>query len=536
MKKLIIIITLIAFHVAIINAQKNLDRVKLDMYHVTKGYITEGKTIQGYYDYYSIGEDYRIFDQNGNKIGNLKKVIDWGIDISDESGNLINSFKFQDIKGLRMIESAYTNGMICFQFANYKDKSINYKIFDVKGKKLLDYTFDLDNSEWRKYESFTMVIEDEPGNNSTLFSLDESSFYSMANCEIGKNNSFKVIKFNPKAERKVETYTYEAISKMNFVHSLGVKNGVGYFKVLRGKGIFMKDILIDVLAIDFSTMKKVFETKGEELGEFIFDPTNLIEDPTYKTVKLLGTYFKNEDNIFKDESQGMALWELAPDGTLLREKYRNWGKDFNGFLGFNEKGKAKDFGYCFVHRTFKLSGGDIIVIGEGYRMQANAAGIASMALGAGGSANKLQITNLAIFKFDHDFNFIKGDLYKKNSNDFSLGAQAIASSHLMAQVAKRYGAFDYNYTQINDDRSEFIVFYTDCVRKNFFKPNDYKHFFLRYSDKEVIKDVIEIKRDRNFFGEDKILKSIYENQFQIILLWEYNKKERKISNNIIKIK
>jgi len=184
MKKLIIIITLIAFHVAIINAQKNLDRVKLDMYHVTKGYITEGKTIQGYYDYYSIGEDYRIFDQNGNKIGNLKKVIDWGIDISDESGNLINSFKFQDIKGLRMIESAYTNGMICFQFANYKDKSINYKIFDVKGKKLLDYTFDLDNSEWRKYESFTMVIEDEPGNNSTLFSLDESSFYSMANCEI----------------------------------------------------------------------------------------------------------------------------------------------------------------------------------------------------------------------------------------------------------------------------------------------------------------------------------------------------------------
>lgn len=494
-----------------------LDDLEVDHYYRSSGNITQNNVLQGHYFFYAVDKP-------------KKKIQDYALFITDENANVVNRFKFSESSELHLIESAYQDGELCFKFLDAKNKDFKYKIFDVTGKRLLDYTFELDKSEFRKYLRFSLMDGDADfAENTELFDIENEGFCSIAQCEINKMNSFKVLKFT-KGSKKVDVFSYESKSKLSFPDFLGVKDGVAYFKIEKMKGAMAKTVIINILGLDVKTWKKVFETNGEELGEYIFVPSSLVDDPYYKSIKLLGTYYKNDDNVFKDESQGLALWELNTDGTLLREKYNEWSKDFKGFLNFDSKNRSKEMGFIKIHKTLSLSNGKIVAVGEGYKRVVDGFGLAAKMLSRGrdGDVTKLQVNDLAIFKFDSDFNFLDGDRHKKKVSSTSIEGADFVSVHLLAKALKALGYFDYRSTQLNEDRSEFLVAYTSFDRASSGK-KEMQYITLHYQGDQPIKDVIEKDKEAHMTW-------FYPNQFGKVAVAEYFKKQKKIDFRIVKVK
>ncbi len=517
MKKLYILLFIAIAAVSYGQKKVKLDDLQVDVYYRSSGNITQNNVFQGHYLLYAIDKP-------------KKKMQDYALVITDENATAINRFNFTETSDLYLIESSYQDGEICFKFLDGKNKDFKYKVFDVSGKKLLDYTFELDKSEYRKYLRYSLMDGDADfAENTELFDLEGEGFCSVAQCEVEKMNSFKLLKFTT-GSKKVEVFPYVSKSKLSFPDFLGTKDGIAYFKIEKMKGPMAKTVIINILAIDVKSWKKVFETNGEELGEYIFVPSSMVDDPFYKSVKFVGTYYKNEDNVFKDESQGLALWELKEDGTLLREKYKEWSKDFKGFLGFDSKNRSKEMGFLKIHKTLTLSNGKIIAIGEGYKKVVDGVGLAFAALSGGrdGNITKMQVNDLAVFKFDADFNFLDGDRHKKKVSSIALEGGDYISVHLQAKALKALGFFDYRSAQVNEDRSEFIVAYTNFDRASSGK-KELQYVTLRYNGDEPIKDVIEKTKDANWT-------IYYPNQFGRVTVTEYFKKQKKIDQRIVKVK
>jgi hypothetical protein len=517
MKKLYIILFIAIAAVTYGQKKVKLDDLQVDVYYRSSGNITQNNVFQGHYLLYAIDKP-------------KKKMQDYALVITDENATAINRFNFTETSDLYLIESSYQNGEICFKFLDGKNKDFKYKVFDVSGKKLLDYTFELDKSEYRKYLRYSLMDGDADfAENTELFDLEGEGFCSVAQCEVEKMNSFKLLKFTT-GSKKVEVFPYVSKSKLSFPDFLGTKDGIAYFKIEKMKGPMAKTVIINILAIDIKSWKKVFETNGEELGEYIFVPSSMVDDPFYKSVKFVGTYYKNEDNVFKDESQGLALWELKEDGTLLREKYKEWSKDFKGFLGFDSKNRSKEMGFLKIHKTLSLSNGKIIAIGEGYKKVVDGVGLAFAALSGGrdGNITKMQVNDLAVFKFDADFNFLDGDRHKKKVSSIALEGGDYISVHLQAKALKALGFFDYRSAQVNEDRTEFIIGYTNYDRASSGK-KELQYVTLRYNGDEPVKDVIEKTKDANWT-------LFYPNQFGRVTVTEYFKKQKKIDQRIVKVK
>jgi hypothetical protein len=517
MKKLYIILFIAIAAVTYGQKKVKLDDLQVDVYYRSSGNITQNNVFQGHYLLYAIDKP-------------KKKMQDYALVITDENATAINRFNFTESSDLFLIESSYQDGEICFKFLDNKNKDLKYKTFDVSGKRLLEYTFELDKSEYRKYMRFSLLDGDADfAENTELFDLEGEGFCSVAHCEVDKMNSFKLLKFT-KGSKKVEVFPYVSKSKFNSPDFLGTKDGIAFFKIEKMKGAMAKTVIINILAIDIRTWKKVFETNGEELGEYIFVPSSLVEDPFYKTIKFVGTYYKNDDNVFKDESQGLALWELKDDGTLLREKYNEWSKDFKVFLGFDAKNRSKEMGYIHIHKTLTLADGKIVAVGEGYKKVVDGAGLAFAALSGGrdGNITKMQVNDLAVFKFDADFNFLDGDRHKKKVSSGALEGGDFLSVHLLAKILKAYGFFDYRSTQLNEERTEYVIGYTNFDRASSGK-KELQYISLHYTGDKPTKDVIEKSKDAQWT-------IFYPNQFGRVTVTEYFKKQKKIDQRIVKVK
>ncbi len=517
MKKFILLVILGITSISVFSQKTHLADLKVDAYIRGNGVIAESEVIQGYYTFYSIDKP-------------SKGMLNYGVQITDENGTAINSFNFTDTKQLHLLESSYQNGEICFRFLDAKEKGIRFKIFNTKGELINNYFFDLDKSEYNKFLRWTMIEDEEINVNTNLFDIGSRGFLSIVNCEVNKKNSFKILKFTTNS-KSVETFAYNSTSKFSEPDFLGLKDDLAFFRIEK-RNKHASSTTINILALDINTWKVVFETNGETLGEQIFVPSSVVEDPFYKSFKFVGSYFKNDDNLNKDESQGLAFWEINREGILLKERYKEWSKDFKGFLNFKENNKSKDIGYVKLHKTLTLSNGKIVAIGEGYRKVADGVGIAMAVLSQGQSGNvtKLQINDLVVFKFDEDFNFLEGERHKKNYNSFSLEGIEFASVHRIANILSSYGYFDYSFTQVNEDRTEFIVGYNDIAKGTNGK-RSYQFFSLRYLEgqENPIKDAVQHTKDATSIN-------FYPNQFGKIAVAEYFRKLKKFDFRIVKLK
>ncbi|HEU0137285.1 MAG TPA: DUF6770 family protein, partial [Flavobacterium sp.] len=248
------------------------------------------------------------------------------------------------------------------------------------------------------------------------------------------------------------------------------------------------------------------------------------------TVVFMGEYFKEGDNILKDQSVGLFTEVLDFTGKTISENLVSWEKDVAKMMNV-KKGSSKiaDKGYIYFHDVIKTGTNEYYAIGEYYKKTANGAGIAMAVLSRGASTNsmtQLTITDAVIFKFDSSFkltgvqDFDKGTSRVPTLSDYG-------SPQLNAHAINGLGFFDYEYTQIDKKNDRFYACFIDYERLKGEK------------NKNAFKTIIY---DDGQFTEDKIYLAAEGKSFRVmpakignVLIAEYDKKAKVIQLHFEKL-
>jgi hypothetical protein len=230
---------------------------------------------------------------------------------------------------------------------------------------------------------------------------------------------------------------------------------------------------------------------------------------------------------------------MNTQGKIIQSKYITWQKDLNRYVKVDDKGRVEDMGWIYFHKVLQTEDGKIFAIGEGYKKVADGVGIAMNALsiiggasgatmgGYGWSNTKLKITNLMTLELSPNFDLINAKVYAKNSNSFSLGTGSdFVSPHTLALAAKSYGAFDYAFTQLGQDKASFVSGYTDYQREKNYTGSVFNS--ISYNDGKITNDRINLKTEASSIR-------LMPAKPGFVLLVEYFKKAKRLDMHMEKI-
>ena len=248
---------------------------------------------------------------------------------------------------------------------------------------------------------------------------------------------------------------------------------------------------------------------------------------------MIGPYFDGDDKIMQDQSKGLAIWVIDSKGKVLTQKYNSWEGDISKFLKLDKKGRLEDIGYLYFHEILQTADGKFFAIGEGYRKQASAGGIAlkvlATASGGGGgriSATKMNITDMVMIQFNKDFELENATIYEKNNNNVSYPGTDFMSPHTMALVIKAIGGFDYSFTLPAKNNTSFYTGYTDYERTKEF--NGLTFHSISYADGQLSTDKINLTTKSSRM-------SIHPAKPGYVMIVEYFKKDKRLELRLEKV-
>jgi hypothetical protein len=334
-------------------------------------------------------------------------------------------------------------------------------------------------------------------------------------------------------QKKQIVYTPTEEIKFAQANYLGSNDSIAFFEVMKKEKLMSNNIQSWMLGINLYSGKKAFEISTEK-EEYKFYPMNVSTLQGSSDYLVMGTYYDKDDRVVADKTLGLAIYVMNNRGEIKVKKYNSWTKEIGKYLKVDEKGKVDNLGYIFFHRILQTEDGKIFAVGEGYKRTASALGITVTALSMGRSAGgagvtKLVITDMVLMQFDDKFNIQKAAIYEKNHNNFEspngMGGDFM-SPHLMAVVAKTFGAFDFAFTQTDKNHSNFVVGYTDYE-----KSKDYKGLTfhsISYFNNNITTDKINLasKATRTI---------ILPGKPGSVMILEYFKKDKKLDMRLEKI-
>jgi hypothetical protein len=242
----------------------------------------------------------------------------------------------------------------------------------------------------------------------------------------------------------------------------------------------------------------------------------------------MGPYYNGDDNVTHDESLGLGVWIMNNQGKLIRSKYISWASDLSKFLKVSNKGNLADLGYVYFHRIVQTADGRVFAIGEGYKKNANAAGIAMSVLTRSYASNwtKLVITDMLFLELTENFELMNAKIYEKNRNTFPVMGSDFVTPHALALLAKADGAFDYTFTQMGENKESFTSGYTDYEKSKNYKGLVFHS--ISYYDGKVSNDQINLKTEASNLR-------IMPAKAGSVMLLEYFKKDKRLEMRMEKI-
>ncbi|HLK30862.1 MAG TPA: DUF6770 family protein [Puia sp.] len=483
------------------------------------GPILQKEEIKGYYLFYQSDKVDRHTDE-------------YTVQILDENLNKVKDIKFTDDKSIQLLESSFNGSCLIFLFYNKGEKQLNYRIYDMDGKKKYEYSKEIDKktkSMIDNYEKF----KSEDGLNKEIFDIEDRGFISVIPEREGKIYSYEINILHSDQKKQI-VYTPNEDIKFATANYLGSNDTLAFFEILKKERLTSNTAESWLLGINLFTGKKAFEISTEK-EEYKFYPMNVSTLQGSSDYMMLGSYYDKSDRVLADNTLGLAIWVMDNKGKIKIKKYNSWTKEIGKYLNVNEKGKIDNIGYLFFHRILQTEDGKIFAVGEGYKRTASALGITMTAIGAlaghvgSSGVTKLVITDMVMMQFDNVFNIEDAKIYEKNHNNFEspngMGGDFM-SPHLMAQVVKAYGGFDFAFTQTDQNHSNFVVAYTDYE-----KSKEYKGLTFH-----------SISYFNNKFTTDKINLSSKASKTKIlpgkpgsVMVLEYFKKEKKLDMRLEKI-
>lgn len=504
-----------------LSAQEKLTIDKV--YSVTlrnSGSIMEGEQVKGYYFFYQ-----------SDKID--RKTNEYTLQIVDQNLNKVKDIKFQDSKNLLLLESAYNGNAIIFMFHDKEQKLLDFRVYGTDGAKKANYSKEITKrtEQWLAMYRGQSLSDDNENHN--IYDIKNRGFIAVIPVKDGGHYSYEV-EFYHSTKRKQWNYTPSDEEKWANAQYLGTNDSLVFIEVLKKQRLMSGKVQTWLLGLNIANGKKAFEIETEA-GANKMLPMNVSALNGKETFMLMGPYYESDDRVLQDESQGIAVWEMDNTGKIKKEKYNSWSKDIGRYLKTDSKGRVEDLGYVYFHEILQTSDGKIFAIGEGYKKQASAAGIATniLAMASGSSSSgmgmaKLKITDMVLMQFDAENYSIKdARIYEKNNNNVEMPAgSTYMSPHTMALLAKSFGSFDYNYTQPGKNNNGFVTTYSDYI-----KDKDYKGLTfnsISYYDGNITTDKINLK------SSSSSLRVLPAKEGYVMII-EYYRKDKKLEVRLEKL-
>ena len=500
-----------------------LAQTKLSIDKVYSAYLRNSGTImakgqiKGYFFFYMSDK----IDRHTNE---------YTLQILDENLNKVQSIKFEDSKKLSLLESAYNSNSISFLFKNEDTKTLDMKIYDFDGKLKYTYSRAFDKKTDELMKQYETLHTDE-GMNKNVFDIGDAGYVSVLPMRDGKMRTYEV-DYYASDNRKQWTYVpNDDAEKYAMAEYLGCTDSLIILEVLKKNKTLGTDFSSHLVGINFVTKKKQWEIDGTG-DQYNLVPSSVVPMDSGKLM-LMASYYDKDQNIVKDFSRGLAIYEITTSGKVLSKTYNTWAGDFARYLPTNSKGKIDDVGYLYIHKLIRTPDHRLFVVGEGYKRQANGVGIAmnALAIMGGGSTNagvtKIVITDMVMMEFDSKYKIANATIYDKTKNTaIATNMADYNSQHMLAVLLKALGAFDYAFTTGDADNSNFAVCYSDWERSSEYHGQTFNA--IRYNGKKLTTDKIELKSKASMMH-------VFPAKGGSIMIMEYFKKDKRLDFRLEKL-
>lgn len=489
---------------------KKIDEVNTFKVKNSGAILNKEKDVDGYYFFYELDK--------------LKKGDrEFAIQVLDK--NLVEVAKktYVDNKNTFLMKSSFNNQGIMFAMANFKEKKISLISYDKKVNQMPTIDIPLESKEIRYIQYMQQT-----GDFNIIFPVENRGFI-FNKFEDNKKIGYS-LKYYPTDGGKPWEYNSPEDSKeILAINPIEVNDKVIVALESSKPNLLSRKLTLKTKIIDINTGQLLYEkeysknSKPRLINNAFLDKDN--------NVVLMGEYFKEGDNILDDKSLGLFTEVVDLSGKTLKENFTSWKEDVAKIAKVNGN-YIEDKGYIYFHNITRTKNNEYYAIGEFYKRTASAGGIALTTLsilGGGGSTasvTQLTITNSVVFKFNSDFKltgiqeFEKGKSRAPSLSDFG-------SPQLNAHALKSYGAFDYEYTQLDKTNDRFYACFIDYER---LKGEKNKNAF-----KTIICDNGQLSEDKIYLKSDNKDFRVLPAKVGNVLLLEYDKTLKEIILHLEKI-
>ncbi|WP_303280025.1 DUF6770 family protein [Flavivirga aquimarina] len=469
--------------------------------------MDKNNDVDGYYFYYEV-----------DKLKKGKR--EYAIKMLDNNLNDIATKSYIDEKNTILADSKFNNQALMFTMINVKERQYKLVSFDKKGERGKDVLIDVNKKEMK-----WLNLMVKTGNFNMLLPVDNKGFLF----NYVKNNEKLGYGLKYIATDGGTTWDYnspEDSEEILAINPIEVNEKVIVALEASRKSLFSQTIKFKVLVIDIETGKLLFEKEFDRENNPRLITNAFLSNEN--EVVLLGEYYKKGDNIIKAKSLGIFAQINNLDGKVISDNKVSWEDKIDKMMPTGLDGKDSNRGYVYFHDIVRTQKGTYYCIGEKYRKTASGAGIASLALGGSGSATQLTITDAMVFEFNNNFDLNNIEVFKKGKSR-APSLIDFGSPQLNAHALKAFGAFDYEFTQIDTDRDRFYANFIDYERLKGEK-NKLAFKTIMYNEGKLSEDKIYLEKDSK-----KIELRVLPAKLGHVMLMEYNKKEKTLDIHLEKL-
>jgi hypothetical protein len=502
-----------------LHAQNKLSIDKVySTYLRNSGTIMESNQIKGYFFLYRSDK----IDRHTNE---------YTLQILDQNLNKVKDIKFEDSKKLSLLEAAYNGSSLSFLFKNEETKMLDLKVYGVDGKLKYTYGRDYDKKTEDLMKRYETMHTDE-GTNQSVYDLGEQGYASVLPLRDGNHRTYEVDYYSSKERKQWSYIPSDDEERYANAEYLGHTDSLIILEVMKKSRALSGKITAHLVGINFVTKKKVFDIDDEN-DTYTFVPSSVVPVKDKNQIMVMGTYFDKGDNIAKDFSKGLAVYAIDSKGKVIAKTYNSWADDFAKYLSVNSKGKIENVGFLYIHKLIQAPNGKMFVVGEGYKRQANAAGIALTALGALGGVRsnvgvtKIVVTDMVIMEFNEKYKLSGANIYNKTNNTAEASTMSdYSSQHAIAMYLKMNGSFDYEFTTGEGDNANFSVCYSDWVRSSEYKGQTFNS--IHYNGSKFTTDKMELKSKASKMR-------IFPAKAGSVMIMEYYRKDKRLDFRLEKL-
>lgn len=466
-----------------------------------------------------------------------KKNSSYEIEIFDDNYTSLKTFEIVRPKNSYLAEVVFNGEVFMLHFYDRKT-GYEFVTFDKNGEKLGNSL--IDDKNLSKYELQRIQLNmDSDIDNVSLFAIDNKSFVRQT---FAKNDKlgYELVAYDNEAKEIWKAGSDPESREVQTVEIVDVNSRFITATVYKRPNVLARKSDVYFLLLDAKTGKVISERElgtDKEGQKSILKSFLLSEDGN---LVVIGEFYKPGDDLVKDKSLGLYMQEIDANGAILKTVEYKWKGTIDKFKQANisaedAKENEKAF-YIYFHDVIKDKNGKIYLIGEQFRKNVSAAGVALNVLnggnGSGASNFGVQLGNMVVMEFDSKYKMTGYDLIPKKKTTAMLPEGAgVWSPVTMGHYLKMIDGFDYAFTSKDREKDNYNIVYIDANRKE----------SKEAKKSDIMLGVISIKNGKR--EQERVPINVASSNWWInaakpgyISIGEYYRKEKKIDFHVEQIK